>query len=622
MNPPAPTPHHITLLPEKEKQVILGIGFEIQSDSIGSGNNGLPESYSSAPHDLVPEERNRLADEMLKGFRYCRLAGGLYWRGLDPEEKRMQPRWPEQLEELRDLLDRAQVEGLSFEYWSPAPFWKSNRAYPGGTLRCFGPDFANDEEYHGDVERFLKEFGEAVVDDIKTLKQAGIPTQMFGLQNEPNVKHSCYSTCGYETEAYVAAYAAVANAVRQYDPSILLFADTEGGFPSKIATGMDNPDIAKLVDAYVIHIIGQTAAGIAERHNKIRKELPYRPWFQNEYEYLTGIATPERCLNTAEHIMNSFQVAENPTWFWLHALKPFTNSEASGYSLGYWKSREEPAEEKGSVKPKQRWTNGPAFTSIPEELQDAELVNVTRREGDKSPGLEFSMVFSVPAEIYLVVDASSRSELPSDHGYIKTDLVTEYEGKQQDIIYRKTTQGNETVKFPGNTHQENGAYKPPHALFVKLTGDAPAGQGLQVGVNSPIEIYSQALEMETLKSQLQPGHWIYNDFNWNAVGSFAKNIPWNSVCIDIEDSQDSPSSRVLAFKRPNQKVTVAVSNSLPHESHTVEIKTGLPAGNWKGVRYTPFERGDQTRGVPVGEQHSDTLSLSLPPLSWEFWEQQ
>ena len=45
----------------------------------------LPETTTSVPHDLLPPERLRFYQEMLKGFRYCRLAGGLYWRGLDPE---------------------------------------------------------------------------------------------------------------------------------------------------------------------------------------------------------------------------------------------------------------------------------------------------------------------------------------------------------------------------------------------------------------------------------------------------------------------------------------------------------------------------------------------------------
>lgn len=622
MNAATSNPHSISLLPEKEKQVILGIGFEIQSDSIGSGNNGLPDEPSGVPHDLIPEERNRLADEMLKGFRYCRLAGGLYWRGLDAEEKHLQPRWPEQMEELRDLLDRAQVEGLSFEYWSPAPYWKSNRAYPGGTLRCFGPEFENDADYQGDVDRFLKEFSEAVVDDIRTLRQAGIATKMFGLQNEPKTSHSCYSTCMYNGENFVKAYAVVAHAVRKHDPSILLFADTEGHFPSKIATEMDNPAVAKLVDAYVIHIIGQPACEVADRHAEIRERLPLRPWFQNEYEYITGIATPERCLNTVEHIINSFQIGENPTWFWLHALKPITNAEASGYSLGYWKSREESGCEDIRRRQKCRWTEGPAFTFIPGELEDAELVNVTRREGDRAPGPEFSMVFSVPAEIYLVVDAKSQIELNPDEGYSRTDWVSTYADGRQDVIYRKITPGNETIHFPANTHQQNGRFGPPHALFVKLTGEAAVGQGLQVGINSPTQIYSQAVEVDRMKSRLQPGQWIYNDFNWNAVGSFVKRMPWDSVCINIKDSHDSPTSRVLAFKRPDNKYTVVLSNSHCREHHSLEVATGLLDGTWKGFRYTPFERGEQSLGVPVGRQTRPTLRMNLPPLSWEFWEQQ
>lgn len=130
----------------------MGMGFEIQCDSITSGNAGISESTVSVPHDLVPSERDRLADEMLKGFRFCRLAGGLYWRGVDEQKKLLRPRWPQQLSELKTFLDRAGVESLSFEYWSPAPFWKANRSYVPidhdavrNVLRCYGPDFAHDE---------------------------------------------------------------------------------------------------------------------------------------------------------------------------------------------------------------------------------------------------------------------------------------------------------------------------------------------------------------------------------------------------------------------------------------------------------------------------------------------
>ncbi|MCB1132775.1 MAG: hypothetical protein KDN05_16750, partial [Verrucomicrobiae bacterium] len=287
-----------TIAPEATKQTIKGIGFEIQSDSIGSGNHGLPEEPIAVPHDLIPAERERLAKEMLAGFRYCRLAGGLYWRGLDPEKKFLQPRWPEQLAELKALLDTAGVEGICFEYWSPAPFWKGNNSYfalPGpqsrekNRLRCFSPGFDKDPVYQGDTKRFLTDFANAVVTDIKTLETAGMKVSMWGLQNEPNVNHSIYSTCEYPTSPqYVQAYTAVASAIREHDPSIYLFADTYHHFPKLIGPAMSDPAVASLVDAYCVHTVGTPSEHVKQVHAEITKKLPPRPWFQNEYEYLTG----------------------------------------------------------------------------------------------------------------------------------------------------------------------------------------------------------------------------------------------------------------------------------------------------------------------------------------------
>lgn len=94
--PPAPGPpapsnstsgtYVVDLSLQGVRQQIWGIGFEIQSDSIGSGNNGMPKdgtlvpdddnSTSSAPHDLTDDERTRLATTLLPGFRWCRLALG------------------------------------------------------------------------------------------------------------------------------------------------------------------------------------------------------------------------------------------------------------------------------------------------------------------------------------------------------------------------------------------------------------------------------------------------------------------------------------------------------------------------------------------------------------------
>ena len=129
---------------------------------------------------------------MLKGFRYCRLAGGLYWRGDDnPDQKQFVPRWPEQLTEIREMIKAAGIEGVSFEYWSPSPYWKANRKYSGedGTediLRCWGSNFANDPEYKGNMIRFLEDFAEPCRQDLQTLRDDGIPISLWGLQNEPS----------------------------------------------------------------------------------------------------------------------------------------------------------------------------------------------------------------------------------------------------------------------------------------------------------------------------------------------------------------------------------------------------------------------------------------------------
>ncbi|MEI9997975.1 MAG: glycoside hydrolase family 30 beta sandwich domain-containing protein [Verrucomicrobiota bacterium] len=476
--PPRATPaapeSTITLRPDQLNQVIRGLGFEIQSDSIGSGNGGLPEATTSVPHDLVPEERTRFYNEMLKGFRYCRLAGGLYWRGLDADQKQLQPRWPEQLTELHDMIQSAGIEGVEFEYWSPAPFWKANRSYkaakagdPENKLRCFGKDFPDDGDYHGDVDRFLGDFAAACKQDLQTLRDNQIPVVMWGLQNEP-FANTGYSSCTYSPDQYARTFRAVAPVIRDFDPKIQIIADTSTTWHfSYVRPVVDDPATASLVDDLVIHHIGVNA------NDDIPPPEPSgKPRFENEYEYLDGPASPDRCLNTVEDIMNWFQLAKAPTWFWIHALKPLGNAEASGYALGYWR---------------------PA--------------NATNPADDE--------------------------------------------------------------KFRG----------------------------------------------------LQPGHWMWNNYNWFAVGSFVRHLPWDSQAIEITEDAFDNDLRVLAFKRPDGKLTVVLSNR-SFAPHTFHIDTGLTGAVFKGYRYTPEDAGTNCRGVELPALTGGTISPPLADLSWEFWEQQ
>ncbi|MCX5683684.1 MAG: hypothetical protein NT049_08370 [Planctomycetota bacterium] len=338
---PAAAEARYVVHPDQPRQVIAGLGFEIQSDSIASGNAGLPEATTSVPHDLTPAERQRFCSEMLRGFRYCRLAGGLFWRGLDVEQKYLQGRWPEQMAELKEMISAAGIEGVSLEYWSPAPFWKANRKFTGkdksdNTLRCFGKDFANDPVYKGNVERFLKDFAEACRRDLQYLRDHGIPVSLWGMQNEPAVD-TPYSSCKYNSpQEYSRALVAAATAVRAFDPKVRIIADSwDLSFAAPV---LHDPARARLVDMLAIHHIGSDANNVGPRVSAIRKAYGReKPAFQNEYEYLQGPASPARCLNTVLHIMNWLQEGEAPAWFWIHALKPMRNKEAGGFSLGFWR---------------------------------------------------------------------------------------------------------------------------------------------------------------------------------------------------------------------------------------------------------------------------------------------
>ncbi|MEU6614182.1 twin-arginine translocation signal domain-containing protein [Streptomyces sp. JL1001] len=311
------------------QQTILGLGFEIQSDSIGSGNNGLPDEVSGVPLDLTDSERTRFIDQMLKGgrsdrgFRYCRLAMGLYYRGLDPTRKLMRGRYPGQTAQLADMIQRAGIEGTSVEYWSPAPGWKSNDSYIGGKLKSFEP-------------AFLDEFGAALVADLDYLTDGGVPVSMWGLQNEPRFS-TPYSSCVYSAPEYLAAFKAAASRIRAKYPDVMITAESQDGWHGAIGKAIkSDPTALSYVDAWTYHHIGWDSKS-HQTPDQYTSGAAGKLVFNNEFEYLDNKTSDWRTINTAQSIMNWMVFQDAPTWFWLHALKPIANAEAAGYSLGYWR---------------------------------------------------------------------------------------------------------------------------------------------------------------------------------------------------------------------------------------------------------------------------------------------
>jgi O-glycosyl hydrolase len=306
------------------KQTIWGLGVEIQSDSIGSGNNGLPEKTVSVPHDLTPAERYRLATELIgrgHGFRYIRLAGGLYYRGLRNNGQNLDERWPGQLQELSTLIQDSGAEGVNLEYWSPPPAWKSTNSYLGGSLKQFDATF-------------LSQFGDAVVGDISHLIANGVPVVKFGLQNEAPHTVGHYPHCTYTDSQYVLTYNAVGAKIRAAYPQIHLHANSwDGQNRAALRNGLD----MNLVDAWTWHRIGANSNDQIDNAAMFNANRAGKFVYNNEFEYLDSTTSEARMMNTAQSIMNWFTFVDAPTWYWLHALKPTYNAEAQGYALGYWR---------------------------------------------------------------------------------------------------------------------------------------------------------------------------------------------------------------------------------------------------------------------------------------------
>ena len=204
--PPSPTPrphppppafsdngaYTIDMSAAGRRQVVEGVQVELQADSIGSDNTGMPGDGAivpddsptaiGCPHDLSSSERIRFATEVIKGARSIRLAMGLYLRGLGTENKSIVGRWPSQMAELKQLQDLSQIDGWAPEYWSPPSGWKSSQSYYTGTLASFNASF-------------LDEFGDGVRRDVDYLRQHGLKVTWWGLQNEPGSGPNTTTSC-------------------------------------------------------------------------------------------------------------------------------------------------------------------------------------------------------------------------------------------------------------------------------------------------------------------------------------------------------------------------------------------------------------------------------------------
>lgn len=312
----------------KPAQTIWGLGVEIQSDGFGPKYlNSDP--VRGVPHDLIPSERKRLAKEMLHGFRYLRLAMGLWFRGQTPEGKNFVERYPGQVRELEQMVKDAGMEGLAVEYWSPEVYWKQTGILKnGGSLKNYKPSF-------------LESMGNAMVRDLDYLNEHGLRPVFWGLQNEPAFKTG-YSSLVYTNEQYYKTFKAVAPKIRQAYPHIFIHNDSQFGQEGRgSALIKEDTSVLKYVNGWSWHRIGKNANDQIDNAGRFNKGLINRPVFNNEYEYFISqvkkYSEEWRMVNTAQSIMNWFTFENAPTWFWLHALKPLNDGNLHGFALGAYR---------------------------------------------------------------------------------------------------------------------------------------------------------------------------------------------------------------------------------------------------------------------------------------------
>ncbi|RAV29577.1 glycoside hydrolase [Sinomicrobium soli] len=313
---------------DQPQQIIEGLGVELQSDRMGPDYvNSDP--VNGVPYELTSAEKQRLAEKMT-GFRYIRLAMGLWFRGTTPDNKNIVERYPGQLQSIKDLITDAGIEGISMEYWSPAPYWKSTDSYLLGSLKSFD-------------SVFLSDFGDAVVGDISYLTGNGLTISTWGLQNEPFNDGLGYSQCDYiDGESYYKAFKAVAPKVRAALPNTEIIVDSHNGNLSRSSSYIrGDAQTLNLVDSWVYHRGGASSDLQIEGQSRFLPNNMGKPIYQNEYSYhaehVEQRSKEWRMVNIAQSVMNWMTFLNSPKWYWLHILKPTNDPNREGFGLGVYR---------------------------------------------------------------------------------------------------------------------------------------------------------------------------------------------------------------------------------------------------------------------------------------------
>ncbi|ANJ27808.1 chitinase N-terminal domain-containing protein [Agromyces aureus] len=620
-----------TIRPDIEKQKILGIGVEIQSDSIGSGNNGLPDdSPAYVPGDLIPSERQRLYDEMLTGFRYVRLAMGLYLRGVTPDGKNIVERYEGQMDDLKELIEESGIEGADVEYWSPAPYWKDNDNLIRGSL-----DLVHIED-EAERDAWVDEYSDAMMQDIEYLEANGVPVKQWSLQNEPTALTG-YSSIYIDHEEYFDVFKTMAAKIKAHDPDIFIHGDSHHGQYGQGSELIRNDQgetdaegnvvrrpALDYLDGWSHHRNWNTSDDLIRDRVSLNANTGGKAVFNSEWEFLDGKTSETRMIETAQSIMNWMTFMDAPTWYWLHALKPTYNEEAVGYGLGLWRPSDdaiEPGDPHADIAP-QHWkaipTNwhgvAPFVQHLPWDstrLQVDERVTRTSQRimAWESPEGELGLALTNRSDspFRFNIDLGSNQTI-SGHRYDKTvedQLLGEKSGQiVQVVVPPKTIEiwsadaGDTAPVLASSTlTAEQGSLEPGDTTVTTLTGTLSDGTAADLATGT-VAYSSSAPTVATVDS----------DGLVTAVGAGSAEI---TASVTLGGVTVTTAPLVVTVTAP---VLAKGVPGIPQVSDDAGHRTGLNDGNftvttnmWWGDNASSFTLLEN--GVPI---HTEALTDATP----------
>lgn len=365
-------------------QTILGLGIELQSDSIEGDGGGIQESNTtSLPLGLSAPEQSRFASVMAN-FTDYRLAMGLYYRGTSSDGKRFVERLPGQNAAMAAMMAASGVS-ITFTYWSPPPYYKKNvvggTTYRGSTYNR--PDPASDAAAYNTWLRRLLQGGSLDAPD-KATDPAGYASWMaafaadtvgsmeyvhtnvgrigrFCAQNEPALSAS-YPSCVWTNEQMYDFLKAIVPLIRASSvlstyagqPNTVQIINDDQGGASGVGSALIRADSALLAEiwGWSIHRIDEcskTATYTIDNAAFLLTNAGAKPSYYSENEDFdprvdpskpaTYLSRPYRFANHAMQVAAAFRNLGSPLWYPIHIGKPSTGPafETEGRAMTIWR---------------------------------------------------------------------------------------------------------------------------------------------------------------------------------------------------------------------------------------------------------------------------------------------